>query len=124
MTDVTHCVLRTTSGMTNFSGAGWVPRPHEMARSSRAMTCEVSLIRALQAGRAVGRVGMPTFRIELSLGGRVAGIDEAGRGPLAGPVVAAAMMIEPKRLPRSLVRKIDDSKQMSREAREEVFEKL
>ncbi len=67
---------------------------------------------------------MPTFRIELSLGGRVAGIDEAGRGPLAGPVVAAAMVIEPKRLPRSLVRRIDDSKQMSREAREEVFEKL
>lgn len=67
---------------------------------------------------------MPTFRIELALGGRVAGIDEAGRGPLAGPVVAAAMTIEPKRLPRSLVRKIDDSKQMSRDAREEVFEKL
>jgi ribonuclease HII len=67
---------------------------------------------------------MPTFRIEMSLGGRVAGIDEAGRGPLAGPVVAAAVVIEPKRLPRSLIRRIDDSKQMQRDAREEVFEKL
>ena len=67
---------------------------------------------------------MPTFRMEMSLGGRVAGIDEAGRGPLAGPVVAAAVVIDPKRVPRSLVRKIDDSKQMQRDAREEVFAKL
>ena len=67
---------------------------------------------------------MPHYRIETSLGGRVAGIDEAGRGPLAGPVVAACVVIEPKRLPRKLLRAIDDSKQLSREAREEIYESL
>jgi ribonuclease HII len=67
---------------------------------------------------------MPNFKREMALGERVAGIDEAGRGPLAGPVVAAAVVIDPKRLPRRLVRKIDDSKQLQREAREEIFEKL
>lgn len=67
---------------------------------------------------------MPNFKMETALGGRVAGIDEAGRGPLAGPVFAAAVVIDPTRLPRRLVRKIDDSKQMNREAREEVYEKL
>ena len=38
----------------------------------------------------------------------VAGCDEAGRGPLAGPVVAAAVILDPKRIPRGL----DDSKKL------------
>ena len=46
----------------------------------------------------------------------VAGIDEAGRGPLAGPVVAAAVILDPKRK----VRGLRDSKVMTPEAREEV----
>ena len=37
---------------------------------------------------------MPSFRYELLCEGRVAGIDEAGRGPLAGPVVAAVAVGE------------------------------
>lgn len=49
---------------------------------------------------------------------RVAGVDEAGRGPLAGPVVAAAVV-----LPRDLsIRGIDDSKKLTAERREELFE--
>ncbi len=67
---------------------------------------------------------MPHYKIETSLGGRVAGVDDAGRGPLAGPVVAACVVIEPKRLPRKLVRAIDDSKQMNREAREAAHDGL
>jgi hypothetical protein len=34
----------------------------------------------------------PDFSLEAALGGRVAGVDEAGRGPLAGPVLAAALL--------------------------------
>jgi len=48
----------------------------------------------------------------------VAGVDEAGRGPLAGPVSAAAVILDPKKLPRGL----DDSKQLSGAARTEFFE--
>ena len=48
---------------------------------------------------------------------RVAGIDEAGRGPLAGPVVAAAVILSPDRR----VRRLRDSKLLTPERREELF---
>lgn len=47
----------------------------------------------------------------------VAGMDEAGRGPLAGPVVAAAVILNPKRIPKGL----DDSKRLTHAQREELF---
>lgn len=50
----------------------------------------------------------------------VAGVDEAGRGPLAGPVVAAAVILDPDRIPNGL----DDSKRLKPEAREAIFEKI
>lgn len=66
----------------------------------------------------------PSFRREsalIKLGvGPVAGCDEAGRGPLAGPVVAAAVVLDPKRMPKG----IDDSKKLSRERREELFDEI
>lgn len=50
----------------------------------------------------------------------IAGIDEAGRGPLAGPVVAAAVI-----LPREmLLSGIDDSKKLSQQKREELYEQI
>jgi ribonuclease HII len=49
--------------------------------------------------------------------GPIAGVDEAGRGPLAGPVVAAAVILDRKKIPKGL----DDSKQMSEDAREEAY---
>jgi ribonuclease HII len=64
---------------------------------------------------------MPSFRIERQCQGIVCGIDEAGRGPLAGPVVAAAVILDQGTLPRRLKRELDDSKKLSREAREEYF---
>jgi ribonuclease HII len=48
---------------------------------------------------------------------RVAGVDEAGRGPLAGPVVAAAVVVTPEHR----VRGVADSKLLSAERREELF---
>jgi ribonuclease HII len=47
----------------------------------------------------------------------IAGVDEAGCAPLAGPVVAAAVMLDPKRTPRG----INDSKKLTPEAREDLY---
>ena len=74
--------------------------------------------------RGVIAVAPPSFRRERALIKRgiwpVAGCDEAGRGPLAGPVVAAAVVLDPKRIPKG----IDDSKRLSAERREELFEEI
>jgi len=67
---------------------------------------------------------MPGFAFERKIGGIVAGIDEAGRGPLAGPVVAACVVLDRERTPRKLARAIDDSKKLSREERETAFDLL
>ncbi len=65
---------------------------------------------------------MPTLEIEQLLwqnGYRfVAGIDEAGRGPLAGPVVAAAVVFEPGKL----IEGVRDSKQLSEKKREALYQ--
>ncbi|NQU70052.1 MAG: ribonuclease HII [Rhodospirillales bacterium] len=53
---------------------------------------------------------MADLTLEREAGGLVAGIDEAGRGPWAGPVVAAAVIIDLDLMPRHLADQIDDSK--------------
>ena len=63
---------------------------------------------------------VPDFSLELSAGGRVAGVDEVGRGPLAGPVVAAAVVF-PNGVPAELARLLDDSKKLSARQREAAF---
>lgn len=69
-------------------------------------------------------VAPPSFRRERALLKRgvwpVAGCDEAGRGPLAGPVVAAAVILDPARIPGGM----NDSKKLTRERREELFEEI
>jgi ribonuclease HII len=67
---------------------------------------------------------MPDFSLEKEAGGCVAGIDEAGRGPWAGPVVAVAVVLDPETLPRSLSLALDDSKKLSRRTRETLFDAL
>jgi ribonuclease HII len=66
----------------------------------------------------------PDFRLERRLLKRgvwpVAGVDEAGRGPLAGPVAAAAVILDPQNLPRGL----NDSKLLTPDAREKLFEAI
>ncbi len=66
---------------------------------------------------------MPHYRMESLAGGRVAGVDEAGRGPLAGPVMAAAVVFTAG-IPRGLGPLLDDSKKLSAAARETAFAAL
>ncbi len=66
---------------------------------------------------------MPDFVLEGRSGGRVAGVDEAGRGPLAGPVLAAAVVFQGPP-PAPLAALIDDSKRLRRSAREVAFRAL
>lgn len=54
------------------------------------------------------------------MGGLVAGVDEAGRGPLAGPVVAAAVILDPEHIPLGL----DDSKRLSKTKRQRLFDHI
>lgn len=67
---------------------------------------------------------MPSFRHEMQISGIVAGIDEAGRGPLAGPVVAAAAVIDRDVAKRRLLKLIDDSKKLELEDRETAYEAM
>jgi ribonuclease HII len=67
---------------------------------------------------------MPSFRYEMRFEGCVAGIDEAGRGPLAGPVVAAAAVIDRAAAKRRLLKLIDDSKKLALENRELAYEAM
>lgn len=67
---------------------------------------------------------MPDFTHERLAGGVVAGVDEAGRGPWAGPVVAGAVILDVRSLPPDLPASIDDSKKLSAVRRLEAFERL
>jgi ribonuclease HII len=60
---------------------------------------------------------LPDFHHEEMLGGRVAGVDEVGRGPWAGPVVAAAVILDPANIPAGL----NDSKVLTRQKREQLM---
>ncbi len=51
---------------------------------------------------------------------RIAGVDEVGRGPLAGPVTAAAVVLDPARIPDGL----NDSKKLSRKKREALYAQI
>src|SRR4029077_20329067 len=64
------------------------------------------------------------FAIERGCAGMVCGIDEAGRGPLAGPVVAAAVILDRRRFRGLLRRELDDSKVLTHAAREACFDAL
>lgn len=65
----------------------------------------------------------PDLSWECRVGRRVAGLDEVGRGPLAGPVVAACVVLPPD-LPQALARLLDDSKRLSAVARQRAYAAL
>ena len=66
----------------------------------------------------------PSFAIENSCSGIVCGIDEVGRGPLAGPVVASAVIINREIAPAEILEQINDSKKLSAKKRNYLFNKI
>ena len=66
---------------------------------------------------------MPNRDLELAAGGRVAGVDEVGRGPLAGPVVAAAVVLHAD-ITAELAEMLDDSKKLTPDQRLAAFAAL
>ena len=68
----------------------------------------------------VAIVKRPCFKLEIPYPTPLAGVDEAGCAPLAGPVVAAAVVLDRDRFPRG----IDDSKKLPLEAREAIYGRL
>jgi ribonuclease HII len=65
----------------------------------------------------------PDFALETELGAglrRIAGVDEVGRGPIAGPVVCAAVVLDPLDIPEGL----NDSKKLSEKVRERLFDEI
>lgn len=63
---------------------------------------------------------MPDLSLEAEYGGIVAGIDEAGRGPWAGPVVASCVVLDINNIPQG----INDSKKISKVKREKIFNQI
>jgi len=71
---------------------------------------------------------MPDFKFEqaalLSGRTRIAGVDEAGRGPLSGPVVAAAVVLRPDAMTDEVWARLDDSKRMTDKARVLLYDAI
>lgn len=81
------------------------------------MTDSITLFRQ----RKLSSVGGPSFVPEDEVGlTPICGIDEAGRGPLAGPVLAAAVVLNRDDFPQGL----NDSKKLNAKRREELYEEL
>lgn len=62
------------------------------------------------------------FDLKFSTGGLIAGVDEAGRGPLAGPVVVCAIVMH--LCPECIIKGVDDSKKLTERKREELYDKI
>ena len=93
--------------------------------SSTAGPSSKKLSRAARKARARKHSGRRLFAFDREVGSRwVAGADEAGRGSLAGPIVAAAVLFDLERLTlrdRRALSRLNDSKQHTEESREELF---
>ncbi|MBY7649617.1 MAG: ribonuclease HII [Candidatus Liberibacter europaeus] len=73
---------------------------------------------------SIPRNGLPSFEFEINMEKKglspVAGLDEVGRGALAGPVVVAAVILNPDIIPLG----IDDSKKLTPKKREKIYEEI
>ncbi len=67
---------------------------------------------------------MPDFSFEKEFDFEVAGVDEAGRGPWAGPVVAGAVVLKNGNLAEDLQADLDDSKKLTAAKREKLYSRL
>src|SRR5262249_19059475 len=86
----------------NYAPVGW------LCRSGMGATC-VTRANA-----------MPSYARERQHDGLVAGVDEAGRGPWAGPVIAAAVILDPLRIPDG----IDDCKKLTTLQRDRAYDAI
>ncbi|AAV96678.1 ribonuclease HII [Ruegeria pomeroyi DSS-3] len=81
------------------------------------------LSRGVNCGQSRGMT-QPDYQLEAALAAqghiRIAGVDEVGRGPLAGPVVAAAVVLDPGAIPEGL----NDSKKLTAARRERLYDIL
>jgi ribonuclease HII len=87
-----------------------LPPPDEHAEGMRADSPDIVETPDLKYERRAIRRGATI----------VAGVDEAGRGPLAGPVVVSAVVLNHKKVPKGL----NDSKKLTPEEREALYEKI
>ena len=67
---------------------------------------------------------MPNFEIEDEYEGMIAGVDEAGRGPWVGPVVAGCVVFLDRNVDEFLLNNLNDSKKISKKKREQLYEVL
>ncbi len=114
---------QASSGRTQNGGKqGASKAVREVARSDTNRPNDKDAAPRLPLGEEI--ITRPTFRRERAALKRgvwpIAGCDEAGRGPLAGPVVAAAVILDPDNIPRGL----DDSKRLTPERRAVLYERI
>ncbi len=70
--------------------------------------------------RKAATIPLPDLTAERQLSGLICGVDEVGRGPLAGPVFAAAVVLDPGRIPAGIA----DSKLLAEDVRERIYAEL
>ncbi|WBL80506.1 ribonuclease HII [Bradyrhizobium xenonodulans] len=117
-------MIRDKSAKKPAKDASKSDAAEKRAPASVAKASVAKVAKAPAGKKGVIAIAPPSFRRERALIKRgiwpIAGCDEAGRGPLAGPVVAAAVILDPDRIPRG----IDDSKRLTAEERERLFDKI
>ncbi|MCA1382397.1 ribonuclease HII [Bradyrhizobium sp. BRP23] len=117
-------MIRDPSAKTPAKAAPKKKAPPKAVPAKGAKISAADAAKVPAGRKGIIAVAAPSFRRERVLIKRgvwpVAGCDEAGRGPLAGPVVAAAVILDPDRIPRG----IDDSKRLTAEEREKLFDKI
>lgn len=93
-----------------------------MSSKAKRLLAEKPAGRAVRAPtrRAAKPVGMKQVALQWEVAGLVAGVDEAGRGPLAGPVVAAAVILDDL----NPIVGLADSKKLSAKKREQLFDEI
>ena len=120
---------RNVQGLGAVSGGGADPpkAPAAVGKAKKTRMTEPTS-QAIQGSSKKKSAGpLPTRDLEFALWDQgfasVAGVDEAGRGPLAGPVVAAACIL-PKDAAVDLLTDINDSKEVPEEQRDLIFQRL
>ena len=108
---MTRWVGLSRRGSAGYSG--WVTPRISPARDDRKAKAPTAKAPTIKAGSTLG----PNLTLEhLHKAGPVCGVDEAGRGPWAGPVCAAAVILHPQRVPEG----VDDSKKLTAKARDRL----